>query len=95
MRYRPTDHDPEDPRLGRFIPDDWEHVDKYPFAALPDEARPKKVPVVIGVNWYSEFDNPELDESTGEYFVARGGADSLTHVRGAETSAALLGCGQG
>src|ERR671915_371695 len=82
MRYRPIDHDPEDPRLGRFIPDDWEHVDKYPFAALPDEARPKQVPVVIGVNWYSEFDNPELDENTGEYFVARGGADSLTQVRG-------------
>jgi hypothetical protein len=82
VRYRPIDHDPEDPRLGRFIPDDWEHVDKYPSAALPDEARPKKVPVVIGVNWYSEFDNPEVDESTGEHFVARGGADSLTQIRG-------------
>ena len=33
MRYRPIDHDPEDPRLGRFIPDDWEHVESYPLTA--------------------------------------------------------------
>lgn len=82
MRYRPIGRDPEDPRLGRFIPDDWTHVEKYPLTALSVEERPTSRPVVIGVNWYSEFDQPELDEETGEYFVARGGADSLTQIRG-------------
>lgn len=79
MRYRPINRDPDDNRLGRFIPDDWEHVEKYPLTA---EARPTKRPVVIGVNWYSEFDDPEVDEASGEHFVARGGADSLTEIRG-------------
>jgi hypothetical protein len=82
MRYRPIDRDPDDPRLGRFIPDDFAHVETYPLTALPDEERPTQRPVVIGVNWYSEFDNPALDEETGEYFVARGGAGSLTKIRG-------------
>jgi hypothetical protein len=82
MRYRPIDHDPEDPRLGRFIPDDWGHVESYPLTALSPDERPTQTPVVIGVNWYVEFDNPETDESSGETFVARGGADSLTQVRG-------------
>src|SRR5215212_4104686 len=58
MRYRPIDRDPDDPRLGRFIPDDWEHVERYPLTALSAEEQPARVPVVIGVNWYSEFDNP-------------------------------------
>ncbi len=82
MRYRPIDRDPDDPRLGRFIPDTWEHVEKYPLTALPPEERPTKRPVVIGVNWYTEFDNPEQDEKSGEYFVARAGAGALTNVRG-------------
>jgi len=82
MRYRPIDGDPLDGRLGRFIPDDWEHVSSYPLTALPPEERPIHVPVVIGVNWYSEFDAPKLDEATGEHFVGRGGASSLTRVRG-------------
>lgn len=82
MRYRPIDRDPDDPRLGRFIPDDFRHLEKYPLTALPDEQRPMRVPVVIGVNWYSEFDNPEQDTGTDEYWVARGGASSLTNIRG-------------
>jgi len=82
MRYRPIDDDPQDPRLGRFIPDDWGHVDNYPLTALSVEERPTHVPVVLGVNWYSEFDNPAVDEQTGEHFVAKGGASSLTQIRG-------------
>jgi hypothetical protein len=82
MRYRPIDRDPDDPRLGRFIPDDWGHLENYPLAALPDDERPTRVPVVIGVNWYSEFDDPEPDSETNERWVARGGADSLTQIRG-------------
>src|SRR6266511_2692525 len=54
MRYRPLGSDPLDPRLGRFIPDDWQHVERYPLSALTDEDRPTNSPVVIGVNWYTE-----------------------------------------
>jgi hypothetical protein len=82
LRYRPIDREPDDPRLDRLIPDDWEHVEKYPLTALAFEQRPTKVPVVIGVNWYNEFDNPERDAQSGEYWVARGGAGSLTQIRG-------------
>jgi hypothetical protein len=82
MRYRPMDRDPDDPRFGRFIPDDWRHVERYPIGALAEEERPSQVPVVIGVNWYREFDKPEQDEKSGEFFVAKGGAKTLTSVRG-------------
>jgi hypothetical protein len=82
MRYRPIDSEPEDPRLGRFIPDDFEHVERYPLTAISEEERPTRVPVVIGVNWYREFDNPKKDEESGDHWVARGGAGSLTQIRG-------------
>ncbi|HKR52013.1 MAG TPA: hypothetical protein VJT72_21030 [Pseudonocardiaceae bacterium] len=75
MRYRPIDREPDDPRLGRFIPDDWGHLDAYPLTAESQPLEPR--PVVIGVNWYAELRQPER-ESNGEYFVARGGAGSLT-----------------
>jgi hypothetical protein len=78
MRYRPIDRDPDDPRLGRFLPDDWRHLENYPLRA---EDQPTRTPVVIGVNWYAEFDRPEPDDS-GEFFVARGGKSALTTVRG-------------
>jgi hypothetical protein len=44
--------------LGRRVPRDWDHVDKYPLtlASTPDTP----VPVAIGVNWYSDFDRPVL-----------------------------------
>jgi hypothetical protein len=82
MRYRPINDEPRDRRLGRFIPDDWQHVEDYPLTALARNDRPTRVPVVLGVNWYSEFDDPQLDERTGEHFVARRGAASLTRIRG-------------
>ncbi|QUH03723.1 hypothetical protein HUO13_25470 [Saccharopolyspora erythraea] len=78
MRYRPIERDPDDQRLGRFIPDDWHHVESYPLTA---RTRPVHVPVVIGVNWYAEFDEPEPDRR-GVEFVARGGPASLTAIRG-------------
>jgi hypothetical protein len=81
MRYRPINRDPDDPRFGRFIPDDWRHVENYPLTALAADARPVQVPVVIGVNWYVEMDNPEEDEN-GEHWIARGGASTLSQVRG-------------
>lgn len=82
MRYRPIDRDPDDGRLGRFIPDDWRHVERHPLSALAPDERPQRRPVVIGVNWYAEFFEPELDEATGEHFVARQGPDALSEIRG-------------
>lgn len=42
--------------LGRRVPTDFEHMEKYPLMALPKV--PKNVPVAIGVNWYTDFDTP-------------------------------------
>lgn len=78
MRYRPIGTDPHDPRLGRFIPDDFEHVTKYPLTALAATDRPTRVPVIIGVNWYREFDTPT--EGSDGYWIARDGR--LTQIRG-------------
>jgi hypothetical protein len=63
--------------LGRNRPPDWQHVEKYPLAALA--APPTHVPVVMGVNWYSAFDAPTR-ASDGTYWIARGG--KLGSVRG-------------
>jgi hypothetical protein len=63
--------------LGRCVPPDFEHVEKYPLTAETAPARPS--PVILGVNWYAEFDRPEKD-SHGHYWVARDG--QLSSVRG-------------
>jgi len=82
LRYRPIDDEPQDERLGRFIPDDWGHYENYPLSALPLEQRPRKRPVVIGVNWYAEMFDPQLDEETGEHWIVKGGPDELTDIAG-------------
>jgi hypothetical protein len=77
INYRPINSTPDDPRLGRLIPDDWEHYDKFP---LTTEAIPTKpVPVVIGINWYSNFDHPV--KKGNQWFI---GLDSknLGQIRG-------------
>ena len=63
--------------LGRRPPSDWTHVDKYPLMASMVPAKP--TPVVIGVNWYVEFDKPEKDDQ-GHFWIARDA--KLTTVRG-------------
>ena len=63
--------------LGRRPPSDWKHVDRYPLTAATAPKKPS--PVVIGVNWYVEFDEPEKDAG-GHYWIARDG--KLTTVRG-------------
>jgi hypothetical protein len=63
--------------LGRKTPTDFAHVDRYPLTATTTPATP--APVVVGVNWYVEFDQPTKDGS-GHYWVARDGR--LTRVRG-------------
>lgn len=79
MRYRPAGHDPEDPRLGRFVPDDWEHYDRYPLSNAPRV--PTTTPVVLGVNWYAELDQPIRDRD-GLWWVAPHGPGTLTRIMG-------------
>lgn len=64
--------------LGRKPPPDWEHVDKYPLSAALVAGIVAPRPVVIGVNWYSNFDNPVRD-SQGHYWI---GKSALGTVRG-------------
>ena len=63
--------------LGRRPPSDWKHVDKYPLTAATAPAKP--TPVVIGVNWYVEFDKPVKD-AQGHHWIARDA--KLTTIRG-------------
>src|SRR6478752_9199953 len=63
--------------LGRRPPSRWKHVDKYPLTAATAPSKP--TPVVIGVNWYTEFDKPVKD-AQGHAWIARDG--KLTKVRG-------------
>jgi hypothetical protein len=42
--------------LGRRVPTDWKHYEKFPLTAVTLPSDP--VPVAIGVNWYSNFDVP-------------------------------------
>jgi hypothetical protein len=63
--------------LGRRPPSDWQHVDRYPLTASTAPKKPS--PVVIGVNWYVEFDEPAKD-AEGHYWIARDA--KLSKVRG-------------
>lgn len=63
--------------LGRRPPSDWQHVDRFPLTV--STAPKKPTPVVIGVNWYVEFDEPEKD-AQGHYWIARDA--KLSKVRG-------------
>jgi hypothetical protein len=61
---------PRDTRrpLGRTVPRDWRHVERYPLTAatIPDPA----TPVVLGINWYEGFDRPAFDGV--RYWIGRG-----------------------
>ena len=63
--------------LGRRPPSDWKHVDRFPLTIATAPKKP--APVVIGVNWYVEFDSPQPD-AQGHQWIARDGR--LTTVRG-------------
>jgi hypothetical protein len=54
--------------LGRRVPTDWTHVDKYPLAALPPEEVPVRQGVILGVNWYEAFDSPQ---DVGPFYSSR------------------------
>lgn len=66
-------HTTQDPRLGRLPPSDWEHVEKYPLTAATAPSKP--VPVVLGINWYSNFDSPVKDGRT--WWIGRGDLGSI------------------
>lgn len=73
MRYRPIDADPADPRLGRLVPDDFDHLQRYALSAMPAGPDRGPVPVVLGVNWYRAFSEPVRDTDSGEYWIGRSG----------------------
>jgi hypothetical protein len=62
--------------LGRELPPDWEHVEKYPLRALSAVERPVQIPVVLGINWYSNFDRPQQD-SKKRWWIGKGDLGSL------------------
>lgn len=51
--------------LGRRIPTDFKHVEKYPLKAVGPEAA--YGPAVWGITWYSDFDEPVKDGD--EYWI--------------------------
>lgn len=77
MRYRPLGSDPADSRLGRYVSDTTEHLEKWPLTAATVPETP--VPVCIGVNWYSDFDNPV---KKGRYHYIGLEPRNLGHIRG-------------
>lgn len=64
--------------LGRRVPTDFTHIDKFPLSALASIEIPKAVPVTLGINWYSAFDNPQ--KSNGYWFIGKDG--NLGSIRG-------------
>jgi hypothetical protein len=87
MLYRPIKSEPNDRRLGRYIPSNFEHVEKYPLSSAMAETM-TPTPVVIGINWYSNFDNPK-DNAGNSYYPGRVpvgnwwiGRGSLGSIRG-------------
>ena len=62
--------------LGRLNPPDMEHVEKYPLSALPSAQQPTGVPVVLGIDWYSNFDRPQKG-TDGRWWIGRGDLGSL------------------
>lgn len=63
--------------LGRRAPTDFRHYERWPLTASTTPDKP--VPVVIGVNWYTNFDDPVKD-SKGRWWIGRD--QNLGNVRG-------------
>lgn len=69
----------EDPRLDRLIPANFDHLDNYPLTAATVPV--DKTAMVMGVNWYSNFDRPtELKIGRKTWKVI--GQGPLGNVRG-------------
>jgi hypothetical protein len=63
--------------LGRRIPSDFDHVEKYPLKASMLTVMPA-VPVCCGVNWYTAFDTPVKDKD-GKWWIK---TKNLGRIRG-------------
>jgi hypothetical protein len=76
--------------LGRRVPTDWEHYEKYPLSAIGAPSTP--TPVVFGINWYQDFDRP-TQIKVGTIKIWAIGLDShrLGSVRGGHAIAAEPG----
>lgn len=65
------DHRTEDRRLDRLPPSDWRHYEKFPLTApLRAELQLLPTPVMLGINWYDNFETP-VKESNGRYWIGR------------------------
>lgn len=66
--------------LGYQKPKDYSHVEKYALRSLPAATIPR-VPMAMGIDWYSNFDNPQPVQfgSITRYFIGRG---NLGGIRG-------------
>lgn len=60
--------------LGARFPTDHKHIEKYLLTARTVPAMP--VPVVLGINWYSNFDNP-IKGFDGRNWIGRGNIGSI------------------
>jgi hypothetical protein len=56
MIYRPISSSPEDSRLGRYIPDNFDHVVKYPFAAVAARSVMSVEKVLKLPSWHWQHD---------------------------------------
>jgi len=65
MRYRPLGTSPDDPRLGRFIPDDWRHVEKYPLRAVMAETVATVEETLALPYWHWSHDQGEEGSCVG------------------------------
>src|SRR5436190_1785654 len=50
---------------GRRTPTNFDHVERYPPTLTTTPSAP--VPVVIGVDWFTNFDNPVKDSTGGRW----------------------------
>lgn len=69
---------PDDPRLGRRIPSNFVHVERYPLTAAATPTKP--APIGAGVNWYKDFDRPVQDKD-GSWWVGKN-PNNLGAIRG-------------
>jgi hypothetical protein len=60
--------------LGRLVPLDFHHIEKYPMLYSTTPTIP--APVTIGVNWYRNFDTP-IRDNRGRYWVGRSALGSI------------------
>jgi len=79
--------------LGARLPEDKPYAEKYPLRTLLAEPRATipRVPLVLGVNWYTNFDSPvpvQFGEIT-RYFIGR--TSNLGSIRGGHAICAKVG----